>query len=437
MSIPLDRLYNYLNDISNRDIIIYRWFPHGSKKIEDLTIIQFDNQQKSIAASPEWMRLMMTPSMICHDQEPLDYNSYLPDTLEDYFCQKFTESPCYRSPQYKELIKGMNLRAAILMPLSVYDKVLLCHSEKNSKELQTYESNGFIGVYYWAHAVIAKDWFRYAEHDPLLVNNVEEVQCDFLIYNRAWSGSREYRLKFVEMLHEYDLLDSCKTSFSEFDNDIHYTQHQYKNSKFIVTNTRLEHLLPKNTTTSNYSADYDHLDYKTAGIEVVLETLFDDTRNHLTEKSLRAIACGKPFLLVATPGSLQYLRSYGFKTFADYINESYDEIIDPLERLTAVVQEMKRIAILSDSDKKILWKKLNEIAEYNKQLFFSKDWEDSVINEYTRNLEDALSKLDNCCTGKIWTTLFAPETADDIIRNVPIRNNGQQINDWIKQRSQG
>jgi hypothetical protein len=46
----------------------------------------------------------------------------------------------------------------------------------------------------------------------------------------------------------------------------------------------------------------------------------------LTEKALRPIACGQPFILAATPGSLQYLRSYGFKTFSGYIDETYDTI---------------------------------------------------------------------------------------------------------------
>jgi hypothetical protein len=69
----------------------------------------------------------------------------------------------------------------------------------------------------------------------------------------------------------------------------------------------------------------------------VLETLFDDHRWHLTEKSLRPIACGKPFVLMATPGSLQYLRQYGFKTFDGLIDETYDSIQNPKQRLQAVL----------------------------------------------------------------------------------------------------
>ena len=31
MTVPLDRLYNYLESLSDHDIIIYRFYPHGSK----------------------------------------------------------------------------------------------------------------------------------------------------------------------------------------------------------------------------------------------------------------------------------------------------------------------------------------------------------------------------------------------------------------------
>jgi hypothetical protein len=47
----------------------------------------------------------------------------------------------------------------------------------------------------------------------------------------------------------------------------------------------------------------------------VAETVFD-TRIHLTEKTLRPIACGHPFILAAGPGSLKYLQTYGFRTFS-------------------------------------------------------------------------------------------------------------------------
>jgi hypothetical protein len=134
----------------------------------------------------------------------------------------------------------------------------------------------------------------------------------------------------------------------------------------------------------------------------VLETLFDDTRWHLTEKTLRPIACGQPFMLASTPGSLQYLQKYGFETFNGLINESYDKIADPKARLQAIVIEMQRIAAMSTVDKQLLWQQLYAIAARNKQRFFSQEWQTSIENEFYHNLNSAMTVMEQNCTGKYW-----------------------------------
>ena len=142
---------------------------------------------------------MTSPYMICHDQEPLDFKYYTADDFEQFIVngdQKFVKS-------VQDLLRSADLHFRIVdakMAFNCYDYVLLCHSEKHSDNLELYENAGFIGVYWWAHAVIARDWFRYAEHDPKLAPNIDNITHDFLVYNRAWSGTREYRLTFAEML---------------------------------------------------------------------------------------------------------------------------------------------------------------------------------------------------------------------------------------------
>jgi hypothetical protein len=427
MSIPLDRLYNFLHDVCNRDdIIIYRFFPHGSKKISDLILLDpMLNAENNFFA-------LARPAMFFYDQEPLDYDSFSPKKLEDFYHQTYTKAPCYASEYFKKIITSMNLRIAHAPALSIYDKMLLCHSEKNSSDLDKYLNNGFIGVYYWSHALIARDWFRYAETDPILKDSNTQPTKDFLIYNRAWSGTREYRLKFAELINELELTNSCKMAFRAIDDGIHYTQHKYKNNSFAISNHALETIFPINTASSCSSADYSNSDYATCGAEVVLETLFDDSRIQLTEKSLRPIACGKPFILVSTPGSLEYIRSYGFKTFAPWINESYDNITDPLERLTAIAQEMKRISILSPEQKQAMRESLYEITQYNKNLFFSKQWHDSIVQEYITNLTEAIKELDQYKLGTYWKQVFDPELNDEIIRSVVLNSNGHKMNQMLQ-----
>ena len=394
MSVPLDRLYNFLHDVVDHDITIYRFAPHGSKKLEDLV---------PLIQSKSWAKEMVTPQAIFHDQEPLNFDYWDPNDFaliwNQYVDKSHSDLLYLESSQINHQI-SLHLRG--LVHTNLYDHVLLVHSEKNSKEVDTYSKNGFLPVYYWSHAVIAADWFRYAEHDPVLDYNTVTFTKDFLIYNRAWSSTREYRLTFDDRLVQARLASYCRTSFAPVDSGVHYSQHKFVNPDLAIVRTDLEKMLPPNTHDSHASADYNNLDYAQTGMEIVLETLFDDSRLHLTEKSLRPIACGKPFMLVATAGSLKYLRSYGFETFSNLIDESYDLETDPVARLTAVIQEMTRISALNPSDKIVLWNQLHRIAERNKQRFFSDKWQASIIQEYVDNMNHALITMNQNCTGKHW-----------------------------------
>jgi hypothetical protein len=78
-------------------------------------------------------------------------------------------------------------------------------------------------VYYWSHGVIARDWFRYAQY----VSQEKKINTTFLIYNRAWSGTREYRLRFAELLIHLNLQEHCKTSVNPVEPELglHYNLH--------------------------------------------------------------------------------------------------------------------------------------------------------------------------------------------------------------------
>jgi hypothetical protein len=398
MSVPLDRLYHYLADVVNHDLVIYRWTPHGSRKLEDLGPLYTHTAVQNIT----------NPTMICHDQEPLFWEFYTRDDIKNQIRKNclFSDSGP-RQEGYNldwmtdarvfEYITDQHLRS-LTTCINQFDLTLLLHSEQNSNQVDTFALNGFVPVYYWSHAIIAQNWFRYAEHDPTLILDPSKIQKDFLIYNRAWSGTREYRLYFTEQLVNQQLLDNTQICFNPVDNQ-HYTQHVFKNKSLQIANFALEQHLQPTFADATASADYVSKDYADTGIEVVLETLFDDTRWHLTEKTLRPIACGKPFILAATPGSLQYLRNYGFETFAELIDESYDTITNSRDRLDAVVQEMKRIAALAPDAKQVLYTKLHEIAQRNKQHFFN-GLSDQVIAEYKTNLDQAMGIMQQHCTGQ-------------------------------------
>lgn len=264
--------------------------------------------------------------------------------------------------------------------------------------------------------MIALDWFRCAIHVKLK----KQSKKTFLVYNRAWSGTREYRLRFAELLVQHNLQDSCQTSVNPVEPELglHYTQHRFKNSTWCP-DVVLEDYFPLNTTPSYYSADFDADDYNAADIEVVLETLFDDNRIHLTEKSLRPIAMAQPFILASTAGSLEYLRSYGFKTFGDVWNESYDSIKDSTQRLIAIADLMKQITNWNSNTRERKLAEARAIANYNQEHFFSQEFFNRVVGELTTNLTTALAEVEQTKDYQAWLNNWGQLLSDpDVLTHV-------------------
>jgi hypothetical protein len=374
MSIPLDRLYQYVENVCNTicgDTVIYRFWPHGSKNLENLTGFK----------SYSFEDLVSKTKIICADQEPLMF---------DFYEQKFPLSEdvydfdaSLNKHGLNHWVDIKNFKGPFLNSPGPY---ILLHSEQRSSQVSRYMAEGYRPVYYWSHAVLALDWFRYAKH----VKQQKNVQTTFLIYNRAWGGTREYRLKFSELMITQGLEKSCKMNISaiEPELDIHYNQHRFSDSKWRPVCV-LENHFPTSTAPSHCSADFDLNDYESTDIEVVLETLFDDARLHLTEKALRPIACGQPFIMVGPHGSLEYLRSYGFQTFETVWDESYDQEPDAQKRMEAVTDLMKQIAGWHPATRKKKMAQAKKIVAYNKKYLFSDKFLKYVVNELVDNLQTA------------------------------------------------
>ena len=310
--------------------------------------------------------MMFQPVLFCHDQEPLLFD-YYNDNIEHM--KEFYDSkrlPLSLSPE----LKNLNLRW--VHPLSLQKTWILLHSELNSGELVRYESTGsFVGAYWWSHAMLALDWYRFAQHDPAL-RITDSYQKLFLIYCRDTTGSRTYRKTFISGIKEKNITEDCQLG------------------SFLNYNV-----------TSDASAIYDSVDHVQTAISVVLETVFDN-RIHLTEKSLRPLACGHPFMLAAGPGSLALLRKYGFQTFSPYIDETYDTIQNNDLRLEHIIEEMKRIQQLPDYEKFQLIKQCNSIAEFNKKHFFSTDFFNLIVKELQDNVTTAFERSQGQLDFSVW-----------------------------------
>lgn len=105
-----------------------------------------------------------------------------------------------------------------------------------------------------------------------------------------------------------------------------------------------------------------------------------------TEKTYRSIFYKRPFLLFGSQHQLKMLHRFGFKTFDDILfDESYDNIENWQDRLTAIIAEAKRICttktleevhniMYSDAMKSVLEHNYNRLIElgqqHNMEVFF-------------------------------------------------------------------
>jgi hypothetical protein len=108
---------------------------------------------------------------------------------------------------------------------------------------------------------------------------------------------------------------------------------------------------------------------------LVTETVATGRRHHLTEKTFKPIALGMPFIIVGTQGSLKYLRSYGFRTFGNCWDESYDDEPDDQLRYKKITDVLKSLDSLDEAGLNSVFQQLIETAEFNRNHFYNGGFE--------------------------------------------------------------
>jgi len=358
MSVPTNNLYNFVAQALENKYLVKYFYPWGEKAFANIvdhitdSIAGDSYQDITDRSNPNVkdLRYRKIPVIMCHDQEPLDFDLYSDTNM----LKQLDNIPQQKDIKYflNKDRKDLNLRW--IHAEHEADYWTLLHSEVNSAEVDKYNNTGlFRCAYWWAHAPIACDWYRFAKYDNRLQRQSQDIMANFLVYARGTTGKRAYRKEFLKHLTHIDSVQVG--SFAQYE------------------------------VLGESSATYDHYDFSHTNCSIILETIFDQ-RVHLTEKTLRPIACGHPFMILNGPGALETIRSYGFRTFEPFINESYDKEQLSNKRMHMVLKEMQRINSLSNEEQTNIWKECNSVAEYNKQIFFNDRFLANVKAELQKNV---------------------------------------------------
>ena len=286
-------------------------------------------------------------------------------------------------------------------PELVFKKKILAVSE-HSKLVNEYQQAYDLKIlYYFFHGFAALDWYRgyYAlNYSKPFVKN---YQHDFVSYNRIINGDRSYRIYWISKLAELGLLPYGQVSFNVTDNLFDDWRDEVADPNTKISETAKQHAERHLTDIDKLVIDSPRLQGSASADiprntdafwHVVTETVFYYDKLHLTEKIFKPIVSKQPFMLLAAPGNLEYLRSYGFRTFDGIIDESYDKITDNDQRIEAVGRQLAWYCSLSDSEKISVMRAVEPIVMHNFHHFYS-NFRHVITTELLDNTKTLLKEI--------------------------------------------
>lgn len=281
----------------------------------------------------------------------------------------------------------------------------------------------------------------------------------FLSFNKV---NREHRMWLLESMLSADLV---KDAFYSFEGEGNWIESVLKSDEYpnIKKNINLFPLRLNITPDRTNPVDivYDDIKYhKNSYFSVVTETIFfDNTKKSIwhnahvedsiffTEKTYKCFALKHPFILLGRPHCLAELRKSGYRTFAPFIDESYDLIDNDRHRFQAVIKEIKRLCNFTKEQWNEWSKNVKEIIDHNHKHFYSrKTYDASPIKDYFSDVDgcDAIKpiylnnsapdyvKLISTDVDKNWN-LLTRKLSGDITVTFPIHldGGGQEMKDEL------
>jgi hypothetical protein len=318
-----------------------------------------------------------------HDQEPIHLDQFEPLFDEVIRRNRDIQQPC--GPGTSVLFNGN-----------------IVVSEQGEYADQLCARYGWRAHYYFYHGWACLDWFRGYDHAYQIARARDRRPTrTFMSPNRIVAGQRDHRVLFLYNIFKNNLQDnhiSAPRTCPYEGVDIAQVASKYNNIyadiEQVFERAELPRLFAGEDTQlmssyklGNWAEAADSLLY------VATETVYSGSRQHLTEKTFKAIALEMPFVLVAPAHSLEYLRTYGFRTFAPYIDESYDSIADPVLRIEAVTQILLEIQARSAAAKNALWQDILPTVEHNYTHFYRGGFRDVLEQELETMLKGLCGDL--------------------------------------------
>ena len=214
--------------------------------------------------------------------------------------------------------------------------------------------------------------YQHIKRIPVKFNPTDD-QYLYLAYAR---NPRYQRIKLCHDLLHYGLLDKGRVSLNTWplQPNTTYSGMNSNTLKFLHAKTPIE---IDRTLQYNLAGDITIPDYENTFISIVNETLTTSGTLFISEKTYKAIIVGHPFMILGNAGTLEYLRSLGYKTFSKWIDESYDLEQNFERRTRKLVGQIIKLNQRPLSELKQIREEMYEVVRHNQNLLV-----DSLVRKY-------------------------------------------------------
>ena len=334
------------------------------------------------------------------DQEPIHLSIHMATFEQLVKLNKDIHSGFYVDRAVFDRSTGFKGITQISRPPDFVTPGYLCTSERDSENVEAVcKQFGWKPLYYFFHGWAALDWYRGYDRTFLITPlSQRQITKTFIAPNRIIAGERKHRLEVLYHLFKNKLLDnhiSCPSVCPAEDISI------YEAIKPLAAKyPDIQEVFAKQSLPINFAGETDHPMHSCwlslfdecaeSLLYLVTETVATGRRHHLTEKTFKPIALGMPFVIVGTRGSLEYLRSYGFRTFEGIWDESYDLEQDDV-RIARIASLLRSLDELPPEGKQDLFDQAQEVIQHNWNHFYNGGFEAVLWTE----LQEMLNGIDD------------------------------------------
>ena len=188
------------------------------------------------------------------------------------------------------------------------------------------------------------------------------------------------KLVVNELLQMPLLLTNTLVNDRLFENSIVYNKHAHK----FINNTKVSPLVTGSPNDKETRWQPKFLQH--ALVYLVTETTVNYPYPYLSEKTFKGFLIKRPMIIFGAPGCIKKIQNLGFKTWGNFWDEGYDDIISVNEKVEAIIQIIKRLSSLSVLDLQKICYEMENVLQYNY------DW--YVQNFSNDKLTETLASID-------------------------------------------